>query len=130
MFADCKVNGSALKVDELAVSAAAGAVSGWIGGSGANQYKALSNTIKTASKTTARFTRLISTKGSASLAVKRIIYHCIYHLFILLLFLVFLILFLLLDAKVMVMDVFHTVYIIFMWMDVIYSTIFIFLYKV
>ena len=46
------------------------------------------------------------------------------------LFLVFLILFLLLDAKVMVMDVFHTVYIIFMWMDVIYSTIFIFLYKV
>lgn len=81
--ADCKVNGSALKVDELAVSAAAGAVSGWIGGSGANQYKALSNTIKTASKTTARFTRLISTKGSASLAAKRIIYHCIYHLFIL-----------------------------------------------
>ena len=70
--ADCKVNGSALKVDELAVSAAAGAVSGWIGGSGANQYKALSNTIKTASKTTARFTRLISTKGSASLAAKRI----------------------------------------------------------
>ena len=46
------------------------------------------------------------------------------------LFLVFLILFLLLDAKVMVMDVFHTVYIIFMWMDVIYSTIFIFLYNV
>ena len=45
--ADCKVNGSALKVDELAVSAAAGAFSGWIGGSGANQYKALSNTIKT-----------------------------------------------------------------------------------
>ena len=70
--ADCKVNGSALKVDELAVSAAAGAVSGGIGGSGANQYKALSNTIKTASKTTARFTRLISTKGSASLAAKRI----------------------------------------------------------
>ena len=70
--ADCKVNGSALKVDELAVSAAAGAFSGWIGGSGANQYKALSNTIKTASKTTARFTRLISTKGSASLAAKRI----------------------------------------------------------
>ena len=70
--ADCKVNGSALKVDELAVSAAAGAVSGWIGGSGVNQYKALSNTIKTASKTTARFTRLISTKGSASLAAKRI----------------------------------------------------------
>ena len=70
--ADCKVNGSALKVDELAVSAAAGAVSGRIGGSGANQYKALSNTIKTASKTTARFTRLISTKGSASLAAKRI----------------------------------------------------------
>ena len=70
--ADCKVNGSALKVDELAVSAAAGAVSGWMGGSGANQYKALSNTIKTASKTTARFTRLISTKGSASLAAKRI----------------------------------------------------------
>ena len=69
--ADCKVNGSVLKVDELAVSAAAGAVSGWIGGSGANQYKALSNTIKTASKTTARFTRLISTKGSASLAAKR-----------------------------------------------------------
>ena len=63
--ADCKVNGSALKVDELAVS-------GGIGGSGANQYKALSNTIKTASKTTARFTRLISTKGSASLAAKRI----------------------------------------------------------
>lgn len=61
-----------LKVDELAVSAAAGAVSGGIGGSGANQYKALSNTIKTASKTTARFTRLISTKGSASLAAKRI----------------------------------------------------------
>ncbi len=70
--ADCKVNGSALKVDELAVSAAAGAVSGGIGGSGANQYKALSNTIKTASKTTARFTRLISTKGSANLAAKRI----------------------------------------------------------
>ena len=70
--ADCKVNGSVLKVDELAVSAAAGAVSGGIGGSGANQYKALSNTIKTASKTTARFTRLISTKGSASLAAKRI----------------------------------------------------------
>ena len=70
--ADCKVNGSALKVDELAVSAAAGAVSGGIGGSGANQYKALSNMIKTASKTTARFTRLISTKGSASLAAKRI----------------------------------------------------------
>ena len=70
--AGCKVNGSALKVDELAVSAAAGAVSGGIGGSGANQYKALSNTIKTASKTTARFTRLISTKGSASLAAKRI----------------------------------------------------------
>ena len=70
--ADCKVNGSALKVDELAVSAAAGAFSGGIGGSGANQYKALSNTIKTASKTTARFTRLISTKGSASLAAKRI----------------------------------------------------------
>ena len=70
--ADCKMNGSALKVDELAVSAAAGAFSGWIGGSGANQYKALSNTIKTASKTTARFTRLISTKGSASLAAKRI----------------------------------------------------------
>ena len=69
---DCKVNGSALKVDELAVSAAAGVVSGGIGGSGANQYKALSNTIKTASKTTARFTRLISTKGSASLAAKRI----------------------------------------------------------
>ena len=46
------------------------------------------------------------------------------------LFLVFLILFLFLDAKVMVMDVFHTVYIIFMWMDVIYSTIFIFLYNV
>ena len=87
--ADCKVNGSALKVDELAVSAAAGAVSGWIGGSGANQYKALSNTIKTASKTTARFTRLISTKGSASLAAKRIIYHCIYHLFILYCFLFF-----------------------------------------
>ena len=80
--ADCKVNGSALKVDELAVS-------GWIGGSGANQYKALSNTIKTASKTTARFTRLISTKGSASLAAKRIIYHCIYHLFILYCFLFF-----------------------------------------
>ena len=70
--ADCKVNGSALKVDELAVSATAGAVLGRIGGSGANQYKALSNTIKTASKTTARFTRLISTKGSASLAAKRI----------------------------------------------------------
>ena len=70
--ADCKVNGSVLKVDELAVSAAGGAVSGGIGGSGANQYKALSNTIKTASKTTARFTRLISTKGSASLAAKRI----------------------------------------------------------
>ncbi|MFR3698356.1 MAG: RHS repeat domain-containing protein [Coprococcus sp.] len=87
--ADCKVNGSALKVDELAVSAEAGAVSGWIGGSGANQYKALSNTIKTASKTTARFTRLISTKGSASLAAKRIIYHCIYHLFILYCFLFF-----------------------------------------
>ena len=87
--ADCKVNGSALKVDELAVSAAAGAVSGGIGGSGANQYKALSNTIKTASKTTARFTRLISTKGSASLAAKRIIYHCIYHLFILYCFLFF-----------------------------------------
>ena len=32
----------------------------------------MSNTIKTASKTTARFTRLISTKGSASLAAKRI----------------------------------------------------------
>ena len=46
------------------------------------------------------------------------------------LFLVFLILFLLLGAKVMVMDVFHTVYIIFMWVDVIYSTIFIFLYNV
>ena len=87
--ADCKVNGSALKVDELAVSAEAGAVSGRIGGSGANQYKALSNTIKTASKTTARFTRLISTKGSASLAAKRIIYHCIYHLFILYCFLFF-----------------------------------------
>ena len=71
--ADCKVNGSALKVDELAVSAAAGAVSGGIGGSGANQYKALSNTIKTASKTTARFTRLISTKGSASLAANFIL---------------------------------------------------------
>ena len=70
--ADCKVNGSALKVDELAVSAAAGAVSGGIGGSGANQYKALSNTIKTASKTTARFTRLISTKEVLVLQLKEL----------------------------------------------------------
>ena len=49
-------------------SAGAGAISGLIGGAGANQYKTLTNTIRTASKTTAKF----SAKNTQKYAAKRI----------------------------------------------------------
>ena len=67
-IADCSLNSNAIKADELLCSAVAGGISGRIGGAGANQYKTLTNTIRTASKTTAKF----SAKSTQKYAAKRI----------------------------------------------------------
>ena len=66
--ADCTINKKPVKADELIVSIGAGAISGFVGGPGANQNMVLTNTIKTSLKTT---TKLLS-RNNAKYAVKRI----------------------------------------------------------
>ena len=67
-IADCKVNKQEIAVDELAVSALVGGVSGAIGGPGANQDMVLTKTIQTSIKTA---NRMVARKCTAY-AAKRI----------------------------------------------------------
>jgi RHS repeat-associated protein len=64
-IADCKVNQKPMMVDELFVATAGGAISGAIGGSGANEHLALTGAIKTAKQT---ITRMSAIEGSAGFA--------------------------------------------------------------
>lgn len=65
---DCVVNNKSMKLDEMIVSVGMGAVSGRIGGPGANQNMVLTNTIKTSMKTTA----IMSARNCVTYAAKRI----------------------------------------------------------
>ena len=60
--ADCLVNNKAMKLDEAIVSVGMGAISGRIGGSGANQKMALTSVAKNAKQTIARETRRANQK--------------------------------------------------------------------
>ena len=67
-IADCGVNKKSVAVDELIVATAGGLASGYIGGPGANQHMALTRTIQTSIKTTAR----MSTRKATTYAAKQI----------------------------------------------------------
>ena len=67
-LADCGVNKKSVAVDELIVATAGGLASGYIGGPGANQHMALTRTIQTSIKTTAR----MSTRKATTYAAKQI----------------------------------------------------------
>lgn len=56
-MADCQVNNNPIKLDETILSSAVGALSGYIGGSGANEYRSLTNSINAAKKTVAEMAR-------------------------------------------------------------------------
>ena len=67
-IADSLINNKTIKLDEAIVATSAGALSGRIGGAGANQYGTLSKAIKLSTKTSAKY----ATKSSTKYAAKRI----------------------------------------------------------
>ena len=66
--ADCKVNKQVVTVDDLAFSALAGGVAGFVGGPGVNQDMVLTKTIQTSIKTVNR----MATRKCTAYAAKRI----------------------------------------------------------
>ena len=66
--ADAKVNSEVIAVDKLIVAAGTGAFSGRIGGAGANQNMALTNTIQTSMKTTVK----MKSRNNTSYAAKQV----------------------------------------------------------
>ena len=64
---DCKVNNKEIDSADMVASVIGGAVAGYIGGSGANEYKTLTKTVNTINKTIAKETRRARYKYSSKI---------------------------------------------------------------